>query len=138
MNRWPEFFGQFSFEMKYKTGVSNVVADALSRPPHVSIASSTFLIVGEDYEFMQLIQNSYSNDRNCVAVLQALRQSDQSKDAVPVIRGPQVEEVLLRVLHDFHDSAVVSHPGIQRTFSAIRQYFWWSSMQEHIDQYVET
>ncbi|KAI9918594.1 hypothetical protein PsorP6_011848 [Peronosclerospora sorghi] len=192
MTRWLTFFGQFCFELKFKTGVSNVVADALSSPPvfsttagsfvftarfptryakvlievascfdpfsmpkHVAIASSTFLTVGEDDEFIQLIQSSYNNDRDCVEVLQALRQSNQSvmaryevkdgllrvlsKDAVPVIRIPQVEAVLLRVLHDFHDSAVVFHPGIQRTFSAIRQYFfWWPIMREHIDQYVGT
>ncbi|KAI9920137.1 hypothetical protein PsorP6_015842 [Peronosclerospora sorghi] len=47
-------------------------------------------------------------------------------------------KVLLRVLHDFHYSAVGSHPGIQRTFSAIRQYFWWPSMLEHIALYVGT
>ncbi|KAI9921306.1 hypothetical protein PsorP6_002169 [Peronosclerospora sorghi] len=98
----------------------------------VLIASSTFLIVGEDHDFMQLIQNSYSNDRDCAAVLQSLGQKDQSvmaryelkdgllrvrsKDAVAVIRVPQVEAMLLRVLHDFHDSSVVSHSGIQPHF----------------------
>ncbi|GMF36736.1 unnamed protein product [Phytophthora lilii] len=33
MTRWLEFFGQFDFELVHKKGTSNVVADALSRPP---------------------------------------------------------------------------------------------------------
>ncbi|KAI9919866.1 hypothetical protein PsorP6_015841 [Peronosclerospora sorghi] len=103
MTRWIEFFVQFSFELKYKPGVSDVVADALSRPTVCPTTVGCFVFmtrfptcyakvliearvncvvhlshVGEDDEFMQLIHNSNSNDRDCVAVIQALRQSDQS------------------------------------------------------------
>ncbi|KAJ0394738.1 hypothetical protein ATCC90586_008852 [Pythium insidiosum] len=62
----------------------------------------------------------------------------KSTDAVPVLRVPQVDAVLLRILHDFHDASIVSHPGVRRTFVAIRQYFWWPSMRDHIAQYIGT
>ncbi|KAJ0410812.1 hypothetical protein ATCC90586_010135 [Pythium insidiosum] len=43
MTRWLEFFGQFDFELKHKKGESNVVADALSRPPVVTTSVGIFV-----------------------------------------------------------------------------------------------
>ncbi|ETN06763.1 hypothetical protein PPTG_12794 [Phytophthora nicotianae INRA-310] len=62
----------------------------------------------------------------------------KGQDAVRVLRIPQVYSILLRVMHDFHDAAVVAHPGVERTMVAMRQYFWWPGMREHIAQYFAT
>jgi len=35
--RWLDFFGQYQFELKHRPGHENVVADALSRPPVVTV-----------------------------------------------------------------------------------------------------
>ncbi|GMF40127.1 unnamed protein product [Phytophthora fragariaefolia] len=46
--------------------------------------------------------------------------------------------ILLRLMNDFHDAAVVAHPGVERTMVAMHQYFWWPGMREHIAQYIST
>ncbi|ETI39611.1 hypothetical protein F443_14809 [Phytophthora nicotianae P1569] len=43
-----------------------------------------------------------------------------SADSIQVLRAPQVDEILLRLMHDFHDAAVVAHPGVERTLVAMR------------------
>lgn len=195
MTRWLEFFGQFDFELQHKKGESNVVADALSRPPVVvtsvgvyvfttrflsraakllvegnaafgptpvlsrSLPStlcvqSTLLLMGKDDDFVREVQAAYSKDKDCVTIMQSLRRGDRSlvkkyvlrdgllyvksDDAVQVLRVPQVDKILIRLMHDFHDAAVVSHPGRERTLVAMRQYFWWPGMRDHIRQYVST
>ena len=192
MTRWLEFFGEFDFELVHKKGASNVVADALSRPPvcatsvglfvfhtrfatraakllvegasafgwleprvspALTIVQSALLVVGEDEDFTRAIKAAYAKDKDCAMILQGLRQGSQPKaqyelhdglivikspGAVPVVRVPQVDAILLRLMHDFHDAAVVAHPGVERTMLAMRQYFWWPGMRDHITQYVTT
>lgn len=194
MARWLVFFGQFDFELVHKKGSSNVVADALSRPPvcvtlvgsfvfktrfltraaklliegaeafvptfpaqPVGVASfghASLLMVGEDDQFVRDIKAAYAHDKDCVTILQSLQRQEErtsakyevpdgvlvvkSTNAVRVLRVSQVDSILLRLMHAFHDAAVVAHPGVERTMVAMRQYFWWPGMREHIAQYIST
>lgn len=55
----------------------------------------------------------------------------KSSDSVRIIRVPKVDSILLCILGDFHDPAIVAHSRVYRTYSAIRQYFWWPGMRLH-------
>ncbi|GMF60928.1 unnamed protein product [Phytophthora fragariaefolia] len=190
MARWLAFFGQFNFELVHKMGTSNVVADALSRPPVcvttvgsfvfktrfvtraakiliegaaaflpspmevASIGHASLLVVVEDDLFVRDVNAAYVKDKDCVAILRGLQRREErvcekydlldgilvvkSEDAVRVLRIPHVDSILLRLMHDFHDAADVAHPCVERTMVAMRQYFWWPGMREHIAQYIST
>ena len=68
MARWLSFFGEYNFEVKYKPGKQNALADALSRRPDYELAHVTTL----SSQMTDLIRAVYAKDDHCVALLHAL------------------------------------------------------------------
>lgn len=55
MKRWKAILEEYNYEMKYKPGKSNVVADALSRPPTTNVNSLTGTVHSSDSSPQDLI-----------------------------------------------------------------------------------
>ncbi|KAG2769605.1 hypothetical protein PC116_g6425 [Phytophthora cactorum] len=68
MARWLSFFAEYNFEVKYKPGRLNVVADALSRRSDYELAHVTAVTSS----VFDLIRAAYAHDDMCVALLRAL------------------------------------------------------------------
>ncbi|GMF54802.1 unnamed protein product [Phytophthora fragariaefolia] len=68
MARWLSFFAEYNFEVKYKPGKQNALADALSRRPDYELAHVTTVTSS----IPDLIRASYASDDMCVALLKAL------------------------------------------------------------------
>ena len=68
MARWLSFFAEYNFEVKYKPGRQNVLADSLSRRPDYELAHLT--TVGSS--LTDQIRAAYAHDASCVALLRAL------------------------------------------------------------------
>ncbi|GMG17797.1 unnamed protein product [Phytophthora fragariaefolia] len=68
MARWLSFFAEYNFEVKYKPGKQNALADALSRRPDYELAHVTTVMSS----IPDLIGASYACDDMCVALLKAL------------------------------------------------------------------
>ena len=68
MARWLSFFAEYNFEVKYKPGKQNVLADALLRRPDYKLAHVTTL----SSSISDSIRVAYAHDDNCVALLRAL------------------------------------------------------------------
>ncbi|GMF59988.1 unnamed protein product [Phytophthora fragariaefolia] len=68
MARWLSFFAEYNFEVKYKPGKQNALADALSRRPDYELAHVTTVTSS----IPDLIRASYVSDDICVALLRAL------------------------------------------------------------------
>lgn len=47
------------------------------------------------------------------------------------------ESLRLSILADLHDAPHAGHPGQQRTYNSIRQWYWWPGMKKTILEYVE-
>ena len=75
MARWLSFFAEYNFEVKYKPGKQNALADYLSRRPDYELAHVTTL----SSSVTDLIRAAYAKDEQCVALLRALG-SEEFKD----------------------------------------------------------
>ena len=62
---WLFFYAEYNFEVEYKPGKQNFLADALSRRPDYELAHVTTL----SSSISNLIYTSYSKDEHCVAML---------------------------------------------------------------------
>ncbi|CAI5738812.1 unnamed protein product [Peronospora farinosa] len=76
MARWLSFFAEYNFEVKYKPGKQNALADALSRRPDYELAHVTTL----SSSITDLIRTAYAKDDHCIALLHALG-SEEFKDS---------------------------------------------------------
>ena len=68
MARWLSFFAEYNFEVKYKPGKQNALADALSRRPDYELAHLMTL----SSSISELIRAGYARDDHCVALLGAM------------------------------------------------------------------
>ena len=41
-----------------------------------------------------------------------------------------------QILHDYHDSPVGGHQGIDRTYDRISENYYWPSMKKQVDEYI--
>ncbi|GMF63097.1 unnamed protein product [Phytophthora fragariaefolia] len=163
MARWLSFFTEYNFEVKYKPGKQNALADALSRRPdcelaHVTTVTSTI---------PDLIRASYASDDMCVALLKALGSKefeDSDKDLSARLRArlhryafdggllyystgsddpprvvvPHDEELKYRILYEAHVTPVGGHLGREKTYSSVSLHYWWPNLYKWVGTYVRT
>lgn len=117
-------------------------------------ASPLTMVTQLDSDFHQMILDGYQRDKDLQAIVAAFQRSSayehhrfQYHDSLlklktdgraSIIVLPVVDEILLRVLHDYHDNAISAHPGVTRTYLTVRQWFYWQGLRKHVEQYVLT
>ena len=109
--RWQTFLSDFDFQLVYRPGSSNVVADALSRidpPPS-----------GEGCDFVSPLSTS-----NWELIRSLTIDSDLDLQS--------------EVLKSRHDNPLAGHLGFHKTFASIRKDFYWKSMRKDIQEYVRS
>ena len=144
MARWLSLFAEYNFEVKYKPGRQNTLADALSRRPDYELAHVTIL----SSSITDLIRASYAKDGQCVALLHALG-SDEFKDSdiklsassrarlhrytidngllcyctdttdTPRVVVPHDEELKYRILYEVHNTAIGGHLVREKTYGLV-------------------
>ncbi|GMF54749.1 unnamed protein product [Phytophthora fragariaefolia] len=163
MARWLSFSVEYNFEVKYKPGKQNALADALSRRldyelAHVSTVTSSF---------PDLIRASYASDDMCVALLKALGSKefeDSDKELSARLRArlhryafdggllyystgsddpprdvvPHDEDLKYRILYEAHDTPVGGHLGREKTYSSVSLHYWWPNLYKWVGTYVRT
>ena len=163
MARWLLFFAKYNFEVKYKPGKQNALADYLSCRPDYELAHVTTL----SSSVTDLIRAAYAKDEQCVALLRALG-SEEFKDLdiellarlrasihrYSIDKGllcyrtdiednsriavPHDEELKYRILYEAHDTALSGHLGREKTYISVSQAFWWRKLYNWVSNYVHT
>eukprot|EP00798_Chlamydomonas_sp_ICE-L_P009632 gene9632-7546_t len=49
---------------------------------------------------------------------------------------PNIPELRLRILHEYHDVPSAGHPGFHKTLNAVADKFWWPRMTRTVRSYV--
>ncbi|KAK9155413.1 hypothetical protein Sjap_002893 [Stephania japonica] len=141
--RWLVKLLGYHFDIQYKPGTSNVVADALSRYPVTtelqvlsipSVVDETILVAKtlKDPFLMSirtaLMEDSTSRPGWC---LRHDRLFFHSKLAIS--RSSSLKP---KILFEFHSRPIGGHGGVLKTFKRISAEFYWVGMRSDIREYV--
>ncbi|WOH04342.1 hypothetical protein DCAR_0623751 [Daucus carota subsp. sativus] len=131
---WFSFLQQFTFVIKHKAGVSNRVADALSRR-HGLLTEFRFHVPGFE-SFLEL----YLDDPYFSHILTQLQQGEHTDFVLEdgfLFRGIQLCipdcSLRLKFIQELHNEG---HVGRDRTFQLLAGSYFWPSMRKEVSKFV--
>ena len=143
LTRWLEFLSRFDYKIVYKSGKTNVVADALSRLPPNEHATLNAIDWAEDVPAF-LETGKLPTDASTRSKVK-LHASEFDWDANTRLlwhkKGNQrlpylPEEQLADFLHALHRT--LGHSGINALSRAAQSRVWWPNIKEDVQQTVAT
>ena len=135
--RWIEFLQTFNFSAKYKTGKTNVIADALSRRYNL-LAILDAKVLG-----FEMIKDLYANDSdfcNIYAACFTEPQGDFHLQQGFLFKNNRlcIPKTPLRLLlvKEIHEGSLSGHFGIQKTLNMLSEHFYWPKMLGTIGKHI--
>jgi hypothetical protein len=139
--KWIAKLIGFDFEVKYKPGKENGVADALSRQMQYSTISMV------QCEAWEGLEEEIQKDEKLKKLVQDLIGDPLSHPGYQLRGGklfhegrvviPKDSPRIPWVLHEFHDTSTGGHPGYLRTCKKIASVVYWEGMRKNIKEYVD-
>ncbi|PNY17392.1 Ty3/gypsy retrotransposon protein [Trifolium pratense] len=131
----------YSYEIMYKPGPQNRVADALSRVhclaitvPHLDFLHTLKEQLVQDDEFQQLLTNVKENPDAHMGF--------EILDDLLFFKGklfiPSNSPLKVTLLEEFHSSTIGGHSGIHRTFGRLQENVFWHGMRNDVTQFVKS
>lgn len=148
VTRWLRWLQKYNYTIKYIKGVTNVVADALSRRPEEPSLCSPTVLICENSRFLSKLRSSYSLDTHAAAVIAKLgcgrRVKHYSFDDGLLwfstrrgLRRLYVPASLrTEVLSKVHDHELAGHGGVNTTVEKVSRSFWWPQMRPAAEEYA--
>ena len=147
--RWSEFLQQFEYDIEYRPGKYNTVADSLSRREDLqskvllSHLTETEITVASD--LIQLIKSAYSADPFCQDLLTTTNHLPLHytvKDGLIYLDSflyiPNSNEIKTKLFTEAHDSRISGHLGVMKTLEQLNREFYWPKMIEDVKQYIKS
>ncbi|XP_027171840.1 uncharacterized protein LOC113771462 [Coffea eugenioides] len=148
--KWLVKLMGMDYEIQYKKGKENVVADALSRRGDLENTAETSVhtITAIKPQWLTMVAESYNSDEMAKEVLLKLA---MGADALPDYSYNQGilrfkgrvwigadSELRQRLVSCFHDSSLGGHSGNLGTYQRIKSYLYWPGMKKEVEQYVQS
>jgi hypothetical protein len=143
--KWVTKILGYDFEIVYKKGKQNVVADALSRKDEdveaflcaISIIQPDWIIEARD---------EWKNDEKVWTLIQRLQQDSSAsdtftwkndslwyKDCLYLCKNSQLKQ---KVLLELHTSPVGGHLGFLKTYHRVKKDFFWDGLKTDVQRFV--
>ncbi|KAG9447517.1 hypothetical protein H6P81_013645 [Aristolochia fimbriata] len=131
--RWQDFLAEFDMELEYKTSKTNSLVDALSRKADLA-AMRKEVVAATSHVSPSLIERIHSGlrvDTQVGSLLQSVMIGGTRKfwldDGLLKIKGG-------RLYVPKHDG----HSGQRRIIALVTHHFYWSGLEEDVEEYVRT
>jgi hypothetical protein len=143
--KWVTKILGYDFEIVYKKGKQNVVADALSRKDEdveaflcaISIIQPNWIIEARD---------EWKNEEKVWTLIQRLQQDSSAsdtftwkndslwyKDRLYLCKNSQLKQ---KVLLELHTSPVGGHSGFLKTYHRVKKDFFWDGLKTNVQRFV--
>lgn len=143
--RWLEVLQEFKFEIKYKAGKDNVVADALSRATH-QLENQAMMTHQLETDLAARVFAAYEVDDLCKKLIDDTnRPSNVRWDGQKLwkhIGGswkwwiPEDEGLRNEVLKECHNTSIAGHLGRNKTKSRVQHRYYWPKLTSDVQVYV--
>ena len=160
--RWAECLAEFDYEIVYKEGKENVVADALSRRSDLreseekegqgnnisvnvdgKMEMNSISVSNDGGKIIEEIKKGYTRDRACRRMLVNAKAPFSVREGVIYYEDervyvPRKRALITQLLKEAHDSAVSGHLGVNKTLELLKRHFIWPKMSEDVYSYVRS
>ena len=135
----------YDYTIQYRSGKTNVVADALSRIPEQTVAEYLIISVPH-FTFLDTLKQELLQHSEFVTKQQAILQNSQAhpdfrihdgliyhKNIIWLPKGLPFSRVLLE---EFHKTPTGGHMGINKTLARLGENFVWTGMRADVHNFV--
>lgn len=143
--RWVSKLMGFEFEIHYKPGAANRVADALSRQGSASIEFKALL--SSSGPSLEEVQAQLQGDPYIQQLVADLREGRPHMEGFTVENGlvlykgriviPPKSPLVHKLLTFYHDSPSGGHSGDLKTYLRMASEWYWAGMRRMVAQYVK-
>ncbi|KAL4582832.1 hypothetical protein LXL04_007393 [Taraxacum kok-saghyz] len=141
--KWATKLLGYDFEIFYKPGKENHVADALSRLEQPALLA----LSASDAIWLQQIRSFFSTNPACTALFQELQDPTAGNRSFTVRDGllytdnrlfiPDIPGLRKKLLFEFHSTPVGGHAGVTTTLKRLTSAFFWPNMKQDTLTYVK-
>lgn len=144
--QWLPKLLEFDYEIQYKEGKENLVADALSRVEGSEILHMALSVL--ECDLLQRLKDGYASDAVVQKQIEALQRSADSIKKMSWSQGllhrknklvvPNVVALKDSILGWLHCSGVGGHSGRDATHQRVKSLFYWKGMSKDIQAYIRS
>ncbi|KAD2805520.1 hypothetical protein E3N88_38897 [Mikania micrantha] len=143
--RWVELLNDYDCDIRYHPGKANVVADALSRKERVKPVRVRALGMTIQTSLKTQILEAQKEALKAKELKEELLCGAEKKlkpkeDDVLYFQErmwvPELNNIRELIFHEAHKSKYSIHPGADKMYKDLKEYYWWPGMKKDIALYV--
>ena len=143
--KWVTKMLGYDFEIMYKKGKQNVVADALSRKDEDAEALLCAISIIQP-DWINEAREEWKNDEEVWALIRNLQQDSSTsdtfswqnyslwyRDCLYLCNNSQLKQ---KILMELHTSPLRGHSGFLKTYHRVKMEFFWDGLKSDIQKFV--